>query len=135
MNNCLKLGTLLLGAAIGLGSCKDQIADPNTNPVVFPTSNVSFSQHVQLLFQSRCAFAGCHAGSNPSAGLDLSSPAYNSLMGHQPRLVVTGASSNSLLIERLDGRIAPQMPFNAQPINANQLAGMKKWIDEGAQNN
>ena len=135
MNSCLKIGILLLGSAIGLSSCKDQIADPNTTPVVFPTSNVSFSQHVQQLFQTRCAFAGCHAGSNPAVGLDLSSPAYNNLRSHQPRLVVAGASSNSLLIERLDGRIAPQMPFNAQPINANQLAGMKKWIDEGAQNN
>jgi hypothetical protein len=56
-------------------------------------------------------------------------------MNHLPRLVVIGASSNSLLIERLDGRIAPQMPFNSQPINSNQLTGMKKWIDEGAQNN
>ena len=135
MNNCLKIGILLVGSAIVLSSCKDQITDPNTNPVVFPTSKVSFSQHVQPLFQTRCAFAGCHAGSNPAAGLDLTSPAFNSLLSHQPRLVVAGASSNSLLIERLDGRIAPQMPFNAQSINANQLAGMKKWIDEGAQNN
>jgi hypothetical protein len=135
MNNSLKLVILLLTSAIGLSSCKDQIADPNANPVVFPASNVSFAQHVQPLFQSRCAFAGCHAGSNPAGGLDLSSPAYNSLMSHQPRLVVTGESTNSLLIERLDGRIPPQMPFNAQPINANQLAGMKKWIDEAAQNN
>lgn len=135
MNNCLKLGILLLGSALGLSSCKDQIANSDSNPVVFPTSNVSFSQHVQPLFNSRCAFAGCHAGSNPAGALDLSSPAYNSLMNHQPRLVIAGVSSSSLLIERLDGRIAPQMPFNATPINANQLAGVKKWIDEGAKNN
>ena len=135
MNNLLKTGIFMLGTAFGLSSCKDQVTDPNSNPVVFPASKVSFSQHVQPLFQSRCAFVGCHAGSNPSAGLDLSSSAYNSLMNHQPRLVISGASSNSLLIERLDGRIAPQMPFNATPINSNQLAGMKKWIDEGAQNN
>jgi len=135
MNNFLRIGMMTFASAIGLASCKDQIADPNTNPVVFPSSKVSFSQHVQPLFQSRCAFAGCHAGSNPTGGLDLTSPAYNSLMSHQPRLVVSGASNNSLLIQRLDGRIPHQMPFDAQPINANQLAGMKKWIDEGAQNN
>jgi hypothetical protein len=135
MNRFLKLGLIVLAAVSGFNSCKDQVVDPNTNPVVFPASNVSFSQHVQTLFQSRCAFAGCHAGSNPTGGLDLSSPAYNSLMNHQPRLVIAGASNNSLLIQRLDGRIAPQMPFNAQAINSNQLTGMKKWIDEGAQNN
>lgn len=135
MSYCLKMRIFLIGSVIGLSSCKDQIADPNTNPVVFPASNVSFSQHVQPLFQSRCSFSGCHAGNNPAGGLDLSSPSYNSLMNHQPRLVTSGASSNSLLIQRLDGRIAPQMPFNATPINGNQLTGMKKWIDEGSQNN
>lgn len=131
----LKAGILLLGFGIGLSSCKDQINDPDSNPIVFPSANISFSQHVQPLFQSRCAFSGCHAGSNAAGGLNLSSPAYNSVMNHQPRLIVTGASNNSLLIQRLDGRINPQMPFNATPINSNQLAGMKKWIDEGAQNN
>jgi hypothetical protein len=135
MTKYLRMGILLGGLAVGMNSCKDQVVDPNANPVVFPTSKVSFSQHVQQLFQTRCAFTGCHAGSYPAAGLDLTSPAYNSLMNHQPRLVIAGASNSSLLIERLDGRIAPQMPFNATPINANQLAGMKKWIDEGAQNN
>ena len=129
------MGIFSLGSVIGFSSCKDQVVDPNTNPVDFPTSKVSFSQHVQPLFQTRCAFTGCHAGSNPAAGLDLSSPAYNSLMNHQPRLVIAGVSNNSLLIWRLDGRQLPQMPFNAQPINTNQLTGMKKWIDEGAQNN
>ena len=129
------LGILLGGMTVFLAACKDQITDPNTNPIVFPASNVSFSQHVQPLFTQRCAFVGCHAGSNPMAGLDLSSPAYNALLNHQPRLFTVGASGNSLLIERLDGRIAPQMPFNSQPLNTNQLAGMKKWIDEGAKNN
>jgi hypothetical protein len=118
-----------------VNSCKDQIIDPNVNPVVFPASNVSFSQHVQPLFQSRCAFTGCHAGSNPAGGLDLTSPAYNALMNHQPRLVISGSSNSSLLIEKLDGRIPHQMPYDTQSINSNQLSGMKKWIDEGAQNN
>jgi hypothetical protein len=135
MKNYLKAAMLTIMFAVILCSCKDQIDDPNSNPVVFPASNVSFSQHVQPLFQSRCAFAGCHGGSNPAGGLDLTSPAYNSLMNHQPRLVVSGASNNSLLIEKLDGRIPHQMPYNSQSINANQLTGMKKWIDEGAQNN
>jgi hypothetical protein len=116
-------------------SCKDQITDPNTNPIVFPDANVSYSRHVDLLFQQRCALSGCHAGSSAQAGLDLFSPSYSSLINHQPRLLNPGASNNSLLVQRIDGRIAPQMPYMSQPLTANQINGIKKWIDEGCKNN
>lgn len=116
-------------------ACKDQVTDPNVDPVVFPTSNVSYSKHVELLFQQRCAVGGCHSVGTAAGGLALTMPSYNNLMNHQPRLVNAGASNNSLLIQRVDGRLAPQMPFDAQPLNANQINGLKKWIDEGALNN
>jgi len=123
------------GALLLLSSCKDEIANPSVNPIVFPQANVSFAQHVEPLFQQRCALVGCHAGGNPAAGLDLSTPAYNKLMNHQPRLVVSGEGNNSLLSQRIDGRFPPQMPLNRDPLNANQISGIKKWIDEGALNN
>jgi len=122
--NVLTLSALALACGafiLCLGSCKDQITDPNTNPIVFPSSNISYSQHVDPLFQQRCALSGCHAGSSAQAGLDLLTPSYSNLMNHQP--------------QRIDGRLAPQMPYMAQPLNANQIAGIKKWIDEGAKNN
>jgi hypothetical protein len=118
-----------------VSSCKDQIADPNVNPIVFPDANVSYSKHVDPLFQQRCAVSGCHAGSSAQAGLDLFAPSYSSLINHQPRLVTAGASNNSLLVQRIDGRLAPQMPYLSQPLNTNQINGIRKWIDEGAKNN
>ncbi|MBM4162741.1 MAG: hypothetical protein FJ217_16810 [Ignavibacteria bacterium] len=123
------------GAVLFVSSCKDEIADPSVNPIVFPQENVSFTRHVEPLFQQRCSFIGCHAGGNPAAGLDLSTPAYNKLMNHQPRLVVSGEGSNSLLAQRIDGRFPRQMPLDREPLNANQISGVKKWIDEGASNN
>ena len=116
-------------------SCKDQISNPNTSPIVFPSSNVSYSQHIDPLFQQRCALGGCHAGSSAQDGLDLFAPSYNSLINHQPKLVNPGSSNNSLLSERIDGRIPPQMPYLSQPLTTNQINGIKKWIDEGAKNN
>ena len=129
------IAVIIAGLALFSPSCKDEIADPNVDPVIFPSSNVGYSNHVQALFNQRCAFGGCHGGSNPAAGLDLTTPSFSRLMNHVPRLVVSGVSNNSLLIQRLDGRIGPQMPYNSQPLNPNQLAGIRKWIDEGAQNN
>jgi hypothetical protein len=133
LNRCTLVFVAL--AMVFFGSCKDQITDPNANPIVFPSSNVSYSKHVDALFQQRCALSGCHAGSSAQAGLDLLTPSFNNLMNHQPRLVNPGASNNSLLVQRIDGRIAPQMPYLNQPLNSNQIDGIKKWIDEGAKNN
>lgn len=116
-----------------LFSCKDEIT--STEDIVFPASNVSYSKHVSVLFQQKCALGQCHAGSDPKGGLNLEPPSYNNLMNHIPRLVTSGQSNNSLLVQRLDGRIQPRMPYGRDPINDNQLNGIKKWIDEGALNN
>lgn len=129
------LFTLTLFLAMLAFSCKDEITGGDSNPIVFPESNVSYSQHVQPLFMQKCAIPTCHSGSGATGGLDLTSPSYNSLINHQPRLVVSGASNNSLLVQRIDGRVPPQMPFGREPLNSNQITGIKKWIDEGAQNN
>jgi hypothetical protein len=56
-------------------------------------------------------------------------------MNHQPQLVVGGAPSNSLLVQRLEGTIPPIMPSNQNPLTDNQKNGIRKWISEGAKNN
>jgi hypothetical protein len=126
---------ILLFAALALWSCKDQITEPNQSPIVFPASNISYSKYIDPLFQQRCAVGGCHSGSNAAADLDLSLPSYDNLVYHQPRLVVSGESNNSLLVQRLDGRIQLVMPPSQSPLTSNQINGIKKWIDEGALNN
>ncbi|MEX0735882.1 MAG: hypothetical protein WD182_00465 [Bacteroidota bacterium] len=124
-----------LALVASLGACKDEVTGSSVDSIVFPDANVSYSQHVQVLFQQACAVGGCHAGSGAQAGLNLSPPSYNNLMNHVPRLVTSGSSNNSLLIQRLDGRIEPRMPLNGTPLKSNHLNGIKKWIDEGALNN
>jgi hypothetical protein len=132
-----KAGISLLFSAVALStfSCKDEVVDPNADPIVFPETGVSYSKHVEALFQQRCSLSGCHSTGAAAAGLALTMPSYNSLMNHQPRLVNPGFSNNSLLVQRIDGRLSPRMPYNSQPLTANQISGIKKWIDEGALNN
>ena len=132
---CVGHTVFAIALMFAVSSCKDQVTDPNVNPIVFPDANISYSKHVDPLFQQRCALGSCHAGSSAQAGLDLFAPSYSSLINHQPRLVNPGASNNSLLAQRIDGRLAPQMPYMSQPLNTNQINGIKKWIDEGAKNN
>jgi hypothetical protein len=124
-----------LSAALALWSCKDQVTQPSQSPIVFPASNISYSKYIDPLFQRQCAVGGCHSNTTAAGDLDLTIPSYDNLMFHQPRLVVSGASNNSLLVQRLDGRIQPVMPPIQSPLTSNQINGIKKWIDEGALNN
>ncbi len=116
---------------VALSSCKDTIADTDQPiNVVFPDSNVSYSQHVEPLFQQGCAFGQCH-GSASAGGLNLETPSYSKLM-NRPGLVVPRQSNNSVLVQRLEGRLGSRMPLNRTPLTQNQVNGIKKWIDEGA---
>jgi hypothetical protein len=132
------VGTFLLVAVVVLfwAGCKDEgPSDPEISDIIFPPSNVSYSGHVDALFQQRCAFSGCHAGANPQRGLDLLAPSYAALRNHLPALVVAGEPDNSLLVQILEGTIQPRMPFNRTPLTANQTEGIRTWINEGALNN
>jgi hypothetical protein len=103
----------------------------NADDIVFPSSSVSYAQHVQPLFNLRCSTFGCHDDQTRAGNLRLTS--YIALT-ERPGIVVPGNSTSSLLIQRIDGRLPH--PVNIPIIiNQNQLDGMKKWIDEGAKNN
>ena len=127
---------VLTGFIVLVPGCKDQgPSDPDVSDIVFPASGVSYSAHVDALFQQRCAFSGCHAGANPQRGLDLLAPSYDALRNHLPTLVIVGEPDNSLLVQMLEGTVQPRMPYNRTPLTVNQLTGIRTWINEGALNN
>jgi hypothetical protein len=116
-----------------LFSCKDQTTQSSTSSIVFPTSGVSFSKQVEPLFQQTCAASGCHGGSQPAANLNLQYFTRDYLIDFQPKIIVEFNSKTSLLYTYIAGN-PQQMPPN-QRLTQNQIDGVKKWIDEGAQNN
>jgi hypothetical protein len=125
----------LSGAALvlGLASCKDEVTGEDGAPdIVFPDSNVSYNNHVQPLFDRTCAISGCHAGATPTADLSLES--YDRTMA-RIGIVVPTEPDASILVMRIEGDLTPRMPLNRTPLNANQIAGIRRWILEGAQNN
>ena len=127
--------SFLIVCAFTLFSCKDQTNQSHTSNIIFPASGVSFSKHVEPLFQQTCAGAGCHGGSQPAANLNLEVNVWPSLIDYLPPIVLVKNGNNSPLVMYLDGRLAPQMPLRQQPLTTNQINGVKTWIDEGAQNN
>jgi len=124
---------ILTGILALTESCKT--SNPVEPDLIIPDSGVSYSKHIEPIFQAYCALAGCHVGSDASSNLDLSPPSYFNLRNYLPPLVVSGEADNSLLVWYLDGRADPRMPLYRAPLSQNQIKGIKTWINEGAQNN
>ncbi len=115
-------------------SCKDDIAGDEGSPsnVVFPVTGVSYSQHVQILFNQTCALSGCHDDAIPDR-VKLTS--HTNVIFANPQVVVEGAPDQSILVLRIEGRLGTTMPLNRNPLNQNQINGIRTWIAEGARNN
>lgn len=101
-------------------------------PTATPGGNapVSLSQDVLPMLISQCG--SCHGG---QGGLWLTT--YEQIMagGQSGAIVVPGKPDQSLLYLRVTGDKTPQMPLDAQPMTANQIAAIRGWIAEGAPKN
>lgn len=134
------LSLLVLISFLGVAGCADQIVsecDVAEETIV----RAQFSDIEQRVFAQTCATAGCHAGSNPQAGLDLTSgKAYASLVGanslNHPgqQLVAPGSSEESVLIGVLRRNLQPVMP-PAGPLESAVIDSIAAWIDSGAPKN
>ena len=91
---------------------------------------VSFASDVQPLLSTYCT--QCHG---LEGGLGLSS--FQAVMagGLSGAPVVAGDSDASLLVKRMEGTVPPVMPSVGQPLNADQISMVRRWIDEGAKDN
>ncbi len=129
----------LLGIAVAVmllqSACTQKVPPPNapgpSPPPVTPDS-------VQVIFDDNCAFSGCHGGSDPAAGLDLSAArSYAMLVGVPSQTcgsllrVKPFKPDSSCLIKRLTGEVAPQMPIGGS-LSAAQVNVIRNWIAEGA---
>ena len=122
--------TLFLLISLNFLGCDD-----NTNQVInnlhFPESNVSYSEHVQILFNIRCNYVSCHGAGTTTNRLVLAS--YYHATTH-PGIILAGRPDNSVLNQRLEGRLSP-MPRIGDPLPSNFINGVRTWVREGAKNN
>lgn len=87
------------------------------------TTNVSYSAVVAPILQARCN--GCHGGTFPSAGIDLTS--------HQN--VVIYAEAGSLLGSIKHNQGFSPMPQSAPKIPQCEINRISAWINQGMLNN
>ncbi|PYV18706.1 MAG: hypothetical protein DMG21_04065, partial [Acidobacteria bacterium] len=89
-----------------------------------------FSRDIQPIFNSYCV--ACHGPDMQQKGLRLDSAEAVLKGSATGKVVVSGNSGGSPLIRRLTGLDKPPMPFGGQPLDAEQIALIRAWIDEGA---
>ena len=95
-------------------------------------AQVDYARSVEPILHSSCY--GCHSGAQPKSQLrlDIKSGAMHGGIGGV--VLVPGSSEKSRLIQRVEGRGGePRMPFNGTPLQPEQIATLKRWIDEGAE--
>lgn len=128
--------------ALVLGTAGCEHADPvGPGETVEPT----LSSIQENIFSTSCALSGCHAGSSPQQGLNLSAgQARANLVNVQsqerPSLkrVDPGSPDNSYLIHKVEGRssiVGQQMPLGQQPLSEEKIDALRMWIEEGAPDN
>jgi mono/diheme cytochrome c family protein len=100
-------------------------------PKVMAASTPSFSANVAPILQKNCL--ACHSSTVHKSGLILES--YGALMkgGRHGSPIVPHDANGSLIIQMLEGDIDLQMPANADPLPASDIAIIKSWINPGAE--
>lgn len=98
---------------------------------VLAASTPSFSADVAPILQRNCL--ACHSSTVHKSGLILES--YGALMkgGRHGQPVLPHDPQGSLVIKMLEGDVGPQMPLEAEPLPAADIAIIKSWISAGAE--
>ena len=129
------MAAVLLGfIALGCDEywAKDKIAGPDdggTGGNGGTGATVSYAREIQPIFDGKCVI--CHGS---LGGLALTSHEALAVGGNSGPSAVPGDAAGSLLVRRIDGTIAPQMPMGA-PLSEQEVGLIRTWIDEGALNN
>jgi hypothetical protein len=89
-----------------------------------------FTQRVAPLLQQRCV--PCHNPEKTRGSLDVTSRESLLKGGENGPAVLPGDAAKSLLVKMISGA-KPRMPRQAAPLSPEEVATLRRWIDDGAQ--
>ena len=93
-------------------------------------ATIDYRQQVHIILAEKCL--GCHSAERRSGGLSLAAYADALEGGRSGAAIRPGSSADSLLVQRITGEVAPQMPLKMPALSAGEIATIRTWIDEGA---
>lgn len=111
-------------------------------------SGMTLSADVQPILMANCALSGCHAGSNPQEGQNLSarqtfSNVVNVASNQLPSMdrVEPGQPDSSYLVHKIQGThlqvggSGERMPVGRSPLSQAETNVIRAWIEAGAMSN
>jgi mono/diheme cytochrome c family protein len=116
----------ILPLGIGL-AVQSPAADVRQAPQAGP---VSYSRQIAPIFQAKCA--ECHGAETQEAGLNLSTYELAMKGSEYGTVIEAGDADGSLLVEMV---AAGEMPQDADPLPAEEIALIRSWVEAGATNN
>jgi mono/diheme cytochrome c family protein len=128
----------LLFIGVALDACKHEVVNPGGSTgaggtgVTGPGSGsnvVCFETQILPIFQSSCAKSGCHNSISRQEGYVFET--YAGIM----RGIRPFQPNNSDIYEAItEDDVRKRMPLNSPALLPEQIALIKKWIEQGAQN-
>ncbi len=98
---------------------------------VMSADAVDYMRDIKPIFRQRC-FA-CHGALKQEAGLRLDTAALMRQGGDSGPAIIPNKAQGSLLIERVTAEDeAERMPPDGEPLSAEQMTRLKRWINSGA---
>jgi dipeptidyl aminopeptidase/acylaminoacyl peptidase len=97
---------------------------------VYADSAPNFNTQVAPILQKNCL--ACHSSAAKMGGLVMEN--FDALMkgGAHGAAIVPGKPDQSRLIQMLEGKVQPRMPFGGDPLPAADIAILKAWVESGA---
>lgn len=118
MRNLFNLQSILFGLAISVIQC--------STLTVLHAQLIDFDKEIAPILVSHCL--ECHQGNEPEGGLNLTELPALMKGGESGQAVVTGSAEKSLLWGRVR---SDEMPPE-HPLNDQEKAKVKRWIEQGA---
>lgn len=89
----------------------------------------AFRERVAPIFERHCL--RCHQGDAPKGGLSLADGRRALAGGESGPAILPGKPDESPLLDLISGQ-KPEMPKEADPLSADEIAAIRQWIAEGA---
>jgi mono/diheme cytochrome c family protein len=126
----LSVAILPLGLGLAATDAPSDAAEAEVLRVAATAGPVSFARQVLPIFESTCA--DCHGAETQEVELMLTT--YDDVMkgSEYGPVVEAGDPSASILLDMVS---AGEMPQDAPALEADQIALIRTWIEQGAQDN
>ena len=129
------LGVILLSCAWVAGFQQTRTAAPapaarQSRARAASPGLVDYKREIEPIVEFYCL--QCHSQDKRKGGLSLAT--YDDMLegGKDGPVIRPGKGGESPIVQRITGQVEPQMPKDGLPLSDDEIAVVRRWIDEGA---